>query len=182
MRFTPLPLQGAFRVDIEPRGDNRGFFARLFCSEEFAFHDLNLQWVQCNMSYSSKRGTLRGLHFQQPPMAEIKLVRCTKGSIWDVIVDLREGSPTYGQWYSETLNEKNRSMLYIPKGLAHGFQTLTDDVEMLYFHSTKYSAEHEAGLRWDDPVVGVDWPLKITDVSDRDSALPNLHQLEPLRI
>jgi dTDP-4-dehydrorhamnose 3,5-epimerase len=182
MRFTELPLAGAFRVELEPRGDTRGFFARLFCAEEFAAHGLATDWVQCNTSFTAEQGTLRGLHFQRPPMAETKLLRCIRGAIFDVIVDLRAGSPTFGRWHGERLDDQNRTMICVPEGFAHGFQTLTPDVEMLYFHSAPYSAAHEGGLRWDDARVAVDWPLGVTEVSARDAAFPTLDQLEPIRI
>ena len=182
MRFTELPLAGAFRVELEPRGDARGFFARLFCAEDFAAHGLATAWAQCNTSFTALQGTLRGLHFQRPPMAETKLLRCIRGAIFDVIVDLRAGSPTYGHWHGERLDDQNRAMICVPEGFAHGFQTLTPDVEMLYFHSAPYSATHEGGLRWDDAKVAVDWPLAITEKSARDAAFPTLDQLEPIRI
>lgn len=182
MKFTALPLAGAYAVDLERRGDERGFFARTFCVEEFAAHGLATHWVQCNMSFSAKAGTIRGLHFQRPPMAETKLVRCTHGAIFDVIVDLRLGSATYGQWHGERLDEGNHRMICVPEGFAHGFQTLSDDVEMLYFHSNAYSAEHEGGLRWDDPVLDISWPLPPTDMSARDKSFPCLQDLEPIAL
>lgn len=182
MRFSPLPLSGAFRVELEPRGDKRGFFARLFCADEFAAHGLETGFVQCNTSLSEMAGTIRGMHFQRPPKAEAKLVRCLSGAIFDVIVDLRAGSPTFGRWHGERLDDENRSMLYVPKGFAHGFQTLTDGVEMFYFHSERYSASDEGGLRWDDPVVAIDWPLAVTEQSERDAKFPGLDKLEPIRL
>lgn len=181
MKFTSLPLHGAFRVDLEPRGDERGFFSRLFCVDEFAAHGLATRWVQCNTSFTSGQGTIRGLHFQRPPMAETKLLRCIRGAIFDVIVDLRGGSPTFGKWHGERLDDANRSMICVPEGFAHGFQTLTPDVEMLYFHSAPYSATHEGGLRWDDPDVAVTWPLAMTELSARDAQFPTLDKLEPIR-
>lgn len=182
MRFTELPLAGAYRVELEPRGDARGFFARLFCADEFAAHGLATAWVQCNTSFTAEQGTLRGLHFQRPPMAETKLLRCIRGAIFDVIVDLRAGSPTFGRWHGERLDDQNRRMICVPEGFAHGFQTLTPDVEMLYFHSAPYSAEYEGGLRWDDATVAVDWPLPVAEMSARDAAFPTLDELEPIRI
>ncbi len=182
MRFTELPLAGAFRVELEPRGDARGFFARLFCAEEFAAHGLATGWVQCNTSFTAAQGTVRGLHFQRPPMAETKLLRCIRGAIFDVIVDLRAGSPTFGRWHGERLDDQNRTMICVPEGFAHGFQALTPDVEMLYFHSALYSAAHEGGLRWDDARVAVNWPLGVTEMSARDAAFPGLEALEPIRL
>ena len=180
MKFTPLPLAGAYRVEPEPRGDDRGFFARMFCAEEFAAHGLAATWTQCNMSYSAQEGTLRGLHFQRPPAAETKLVRCTRGAVFDVIVDLRLGSPTFGKWHGERLDDQTRAMICVPEGFAHGFQTLTGAVEMLYFHSASYSAPHEGGLRWDDPHLDIPWPRPVSDISPRDRAFPSLDDLEPI--
>jgi dTDP-4-dehydrorhamnose 3,5-epimerase len=180
MRFTSLPLPGAWRVDLEKREDARGFFARLFCAEEFATHGLATHWLQCNTSLSRLAGTVRGLHFQRPPMAEAKLVRCLKGAIFDVLVDLRASSPTYGRWASLELSQDNRSMAYVPPGFAHGFQTLTPDAELLYFHSQVYSPQHEGGLRFDDPDVAIVWPLAVAELSPRDASHPLLSQLEPI--
>lgn len=174
MIFTPLALSGAYRVELEPRGDSRGFFARMFCADEFADHGLATQWVQCNTSFTVAVGTVRGLHYQRPPMAETKLLRCLKGAIFDVIVDLRANSPTYGHWHGERLDDQNRSMICVPEGFAHGFQTLTPNVEMLYFHSAPYSAEHECGLRWNDRSLAIDWPMPVTETSARDAAFPTL--------
>lgn len=182
MRFISLPLSGAFRVEIEPIGDARGFFARLFCVEEFKAHGLATSWAQCNMSYTANKGTLRGMHFQRPPSAETKLVRCLRGAVFDVLVDLRSGSPTFGQWHAEILDETNLRMLCIPEGFAHGFQTMTDDVELLYFHSSAYNAAHEGGVSWNDPSLGINWPLEVQEVSIRDLAFPCLDELEPISI
>lgn len=180
MRFTQLPLVGAYRVAPELRGDERGFFARLFCVEEFAAYGVATTWTQCNMSFSANRGTVRGLHFQRPPHAETKLIRCTRGAIFDVIVDLRFDSPTYGKWHAERLDDLAHLMICVPAGFAHGFQTLTNNVEMLYFHSASYSEQNEGGLRWDDPALGIPWPCDATDMSDRDRAFPALRDLEPI--
>jgi dTDP-4-dehydrorhamnose 3,5-epimerase len=182
MKFTPLALSGAFRIDLDRRGDARGFFARLFCREEFAEHGLATDWVQMNTSYSRERGTLRGLHFQRPPMAEAKLVRCLKGAIRDVIVDLRAGSPTYGQHAAIDLDDDNRAMVYIPQGFAHGFQTLTPDAELLYMHSAFYSPAHEGGVHHADPDIGIAWPLPVAEISDRDRNFPFLNALDPIRL
>lgn len=182
MKFLPLPLDGAYRIEMERRGDERGFFARAFCIEEFAAQGLETNWAQCNISFSAQAGTVRGLHFQRPPMAEVKLVRCVRGAIWDVIVDLRSGSPTFGRWHGERLDDDNRSMVYIPHGFAHGFQTLTSDVEMLYFHSASYSPAHEGGLRWNDHSVAIEWPLALTEQSQRDAGFPDLKSLEPIQL
>lgn len=181
MKFVPLSLSGAFRVELERRGDARGFFARMFCSGEFADHGLCTSWVQMNTSYSQAKGTLRGLHFQRPPMAEAKLVRCLKGAIYDVIVDLREGSATYGRHEALTLDDDNRSMVYIPQGFAHGFQTLAPDTELLYLHSQVYSPAHEGGLHHADPEIGIAWPLPPSEISERDRGFAPLKDLEPIR-
>lgn len=180
MRFTELPLSGAWQVDLERREDSRGFFARLFCVEEFALRGMATEWMQCNNSFSRQAGTLRGLHFQRAPMAEAKLVRCLKGAIHDVLVDLRRDSPTYGRWTALRINEHNRTMVYVPAGFAHGFQTLQDDCELLYFHSQKYSAVHEGGLLYSDRDLAIEWPLPVTDLSARDTQHPRLQDLEPL--
>ena len=180
MRFTPLPLAGAFRVDLERRGDSRGSFARLFCREEFRQHGLNDIWEQCNVSQSLRKGTLRGMHFQRPPKADAKLVKCMAGAVFDVIVDLRQVSETFGQWASVTLTATGGEMIYVPAGFAHGFQTLSDDAELLYFHSESYSPDHEGGLSYADPDVGIAWPLEVTVMSGRDRDLPLLADVEPM--
>ena len=180
MIFKQLPLQGAWRIDLEKNEDSRGFFARLFCADEFKAHGLSAQWVQCNMSLSAKAGTVRGMHFQRPPVAENKTLRCLRGGVYDVIVDLRAGSPSFGKWASLELSAENRAMVYIPKGFAHGFQTLEDNTELLYFHSERYSKAHEGGVRFDDPDLAIPWPLIPTDISDRDQSHPSLVQVEPL--
>ncbi|WP_269584572.1 dTDP-4-dehydrorhamnose 3,5-epimerase [Roseibium sp. Sym1] len=180
MRFAPLPLDGAFRIDLERRGDNRGSFARMFCREEFRAFGLNETWSQCNVSHSVLKGTLRGMHFQRPPKADAKLVKCMAGAVFDVIVDLRRGSAAFGRWASVTLTAEGGEMIYIPKGFAHGFQTLTDDAELLYFHSDSYSPENEGGLFHSDPEVGITWPLPVTNLSERDRTLPPLSKVDPI--
>lgn len=180
MKFTALPLNGAFKVDLERRGDSRGFFARLFCREEFAAEGLQSAWSQCNVSHSTERGTLRGMHFQRPPKADAKLVKCMLGAVYDVIIDLRQQSPTFGAWTSLTLTADCGEMIYVPEGFAHGFQTLTDDAELLYFHSDNYSPEHEGGVHYCDPDVGIAWPLDVSNLSDRDKLLPPLNEVEPI--
>jgi dTDP-4-dehydrorhamnose 3,5-epimerase len=180
MIFTPLGLQGAYAVDLDRREDARGFFARLFCAKEFADHGMDVTWTQCNTSFSHEIGTLRGLHFQRPPMAEAKLVKCIRGAIFDVLVDLRRHSPTFGQWTSLELSADNRTMAYVPPGFAHGFQTLARDTELLYFHSQDYSPAHEGGVRFDDLELNIGWPLPVSDISPRDAAHPYLAALEPI--
>ena len=180
MIFKQLSLQGAWCIDLEKKEDSRGFFARLFCADEFIAHGLSAQWVQCNTSLTAKAGTVRGMHFQRRPVAEDKVLRCLRGSVYDVLVDLRAGSPSFGKWASLELSADNRAMVYIPKGFAHGFQTLEDNTELLYFHSERYSKAHEGGVRFDDPDLAISWPLSPTDMSERDQSHPSLVQLEPL--
>ena len=181
MRFTPLPLAGAYLIDLEKKEDERGFFARYFCENEFAKQGLFTRWVQMNTSLSREKGTLRGLHFQRPPKAEAKVVRCLRGAIWDVIVDLREGYQTFGLWYGAELNDQNRTMIYVPKGFAHGFQTLTENVELLYLHSEFYSPEHDSGISAQDPELAIPWPEPIKKVSTRDLGFPTIAQMAALK-
>ena len=180
MIFTSLPLEGAYSINIDKKDDSRGFFARLYCREEFEKQGLITNLVQMNTTLSREKGTIRGLHFQNLPKAEVRIVRCLRGKIWDVIVDIRAKSPTYGQWYGKELNEENRTMMYVPKGFAHGFQTLVDDVELLYLHSNFYSSEHEGGILYNDNTVGVDWPLPVSEISERDTLHPRLNQVKPI--
>lgn len=165
MQFTPLELAGAFVVDVDVHEDSRGLFARTFCAEEFAGHGLAAAFPQCNVSYNARRGTLRGMHLQDAPHAEAKLVRCVRGAIFDVILDLRPGSPTHAQWVAEELTAENRRALYIPEGMAHGFLSLTDGSEVFYQMSTSHSAAHARGVRWNDPSFGITWPLDRAGVS-----------------
>jgi dTDP-4-dehydrorhamnose 3,5-epimerase len=174
MIFTPLPLEGAFLIGIEPISDERGFFARSWCREEFSRHGLQANIEQCNISFNAQRGTLRGLHFQIEPYAEAKLVRCIRGRIFDVIVDLRPASPTYRHWHAEELDAENRSAMYVPKGLAHGFQTLIDDSEVMYQMTEPYHPESSRGVRWDSPWLRIDWPINHPIViSERDRSFPD---------
>lgn len=158
MIFAETKLKGAYIIEPERLEDERGFFARTFCQEEFAAHGLRTRFVQCSISFNKKKGTLRGMHYQVAPHEEAKLVRCTMGAIYDVIIDLRPGSPTFTQWVAVELTAQNRKMLYIPEGLAHGFQTLEDDTEVFYQMSEFYHPECARGVRWDDPVFGIKWP------------------------
>lgn len=158
MIFQETKIKGAFFIQIEPLEDERGFFARSWCQEQFKSHGLKTRLVQCNISFSHKKGTLRGLHYQTVPHEEAKLVRCTKGAIYDVIIDLRPQSLTYKQWLAVELSTDNRKMLYIPEGIAHGFQTLTDNAEVFYQMSEFYHPECAAGVRWDDPAFSIRWP------------------------
>ena len=180
MIFKSLPLEGAYLINLEKIEDGRGFFARLFCKDEFNNIGLNFNIVQINNSLNAQKGTLRGLHFQCQPKAEDKVVRCVRGSIWDVIVDLRENSPTYGKWFGEKLTQKNRTMMHVPKGFSHGFQTLCDNVEIIYFHTQYYNKDCERGLYYNDTDVGIQWPLPVTQISERDKSHPLLNSIEPI--
>lgn len=172
MIFTELPLAGAFTVDIEPREDERGFFARTVCAGEFAARGLNAAFVQSSTSFNRRAGTLRGMHYQTAPHGEEKLVRCTAGVVHDVIVDLRAGSPTRGRWTAVELSAENRRAIYIPKGVAHGYMTLTDGAELLYQMTVPYAAAAARGVRWDDPDLAVAWPAGDKTVAARDFSLP----------
>lgn len=173
MIFTETRLKGAYVIDPERLADERGFFARTWCQREFKAHDLNPGLVQCNVSFNHKRGTLRGMHYQAAPHAEVKLVRCTAGTIYDVIVDLRADSETFKQWFAVELSSDNRRMLYIPEGLAHGFLTLTDAVEVFYQMSEFYVPDCARGIRWNDLAFGIHWPFEATIISERDRAYPD---------
>jgi len=172
MFFTETAIRGAFLVDPDLKTDQRGFFARTFCALEFEQHGLATTFVQTNVSFSALRGTLRGLHYQVDPASETKLVRCTRGAIHDVIVDLRPGSPTFLQSIAVTLTFENHRGLYVPKRFAHGFQALSDDVEVSYQVDAFYSPEHERGLRYDDPVLAIQWPETVTAISEKDQRWP----------
>jgi dTDP-4-dehydrorhamnose 3,5-epimerase len=181
MIFEETPLKGAWLVTPEPALDERGGFARLFCAETFAARGLVSTLDQISISYNRRAGTLRGLHLQRPPHAEAKLVRVTAGTIFDVAVDLRAGSPTFGQWFGVVLDASQRQQLYIPAGFAHGFQSLSDGAEVLYLISTAYAPESQDGVRWDDPAIGVAWPdPEGAILSDRDRASPPLADFEPV--
>ena len=168
MKFIKLDLPGAYIIEQTYLNDDRGFFSRSFCQDEFNQYKLNVNVEQCNISFNLKKGTVRGLHYQKEPYSEAKLVRCTSGRIYDVIVDLRKKSTTYMQWRSFELTAQNRNMLYIPEGFAHGFQTLEDNVEVFYQMFTKFSSDAASGIRWNDPAFTIQWPLKISTISDKD--------------
>lgn len=168
MIFTPTPLGGAYLVDLERSGDERGFFARAFCEREFGRLGLAGSFRQVNNSHSISKGTLRGLHYQLPPKAESKLVRCIRGSFYDMILDLRPDSPTFGRGFGAELSAENRRMLYAPKGFAHGLLTLADDTEAMYFVDEFHSPRHERCIRYDDPKFGLKWPVAPSVISDRD--------------
>jgi dTDP-4-dehydrorhamnose 3,5-epimerase len=176
MIFNETRLKGAYLIEWEPLQDERGFFARSFCREEFNKHGLNPQIAQCNVSYNRKRGTLRGMHYQAAPSEEAKLVRCTNGAIYDVIIDLRRPSSTFMQWMAVELTAANRRMLYIPEGFAHGFQTLEDDTEVFYQMSAAFSPELAIGVRWNDPAFGIEWPPAERIISRRDDQYPDFNK------
>ena len=173
MIFSFTPLKGACVIEWEKHSDERGYFARTWCSREFAENGLEPGLVQCSISFNHKRGTLRGMHYQGPPAAETKLVRCTHGALFDVMIDLRPGSPTFLQWFGAELTPDNGKMLYIPRGFAHGFQTLADGTEISYQISEFYAPDYARGVRWNDPLFSIDWPQKVTVVSPRDVGYPD---------
>lgn len=173
MIFTPTKLAGAFIIDLKKIEDDRGFFARTFCFNEFKDNGIEFEVRQANTSLSAKKGTLRGMHFQKSPYEEDKLVRCTKGALFDVIIDLRKDSPTYKQWIGVELTEKNHRALLVPKGFAHGFLTLEDDTEANYLVSQFYTPGAESGIRYNDPQFGIEWPIKPTEVSEKDANHPD---------
>jgi dTDP-4-dehydrorhamnose 3,5-epimerase len=174
MRFTPAQLRDAMIIDVERRGDERGYLARVFCEREFAEHGLPVRWVQSSSIYSPQRHTLRGLHFQRAPHAENKLVRCTRGAVWVVMVDLRPDSPTYLQWQGAALTPSNGRLLLVPEGFAQGYQTLVDECEVVYQMTHEYVPEAASGVRWDDPAFGIEWPpAGERIISDRDLAWPD---------
>jgi dTDP-4-dehydrorhamnose 3,5-epimerase len=173
MIFSETPLEGAYVIELEKHADERGFFARVFCEQEFSEHGLSSHFVQVNNSLGEARGTLRGLHYQLAPKAEVKLVRCIRGAFYDVIVDLRKNSPTFCRHFGLELTADNRKMLYVPKGFAHGFITVKPDTEALYFVDEFYAPEFERGLRWNDPRLGIDWPIPPSVISGKDRNHPD---------
>ncbi|MCR8635036.1 dTDP-4-dehydrorhamnose 3,5-epimerase [Paenibacillus radicis (ex Xue et al. 2023)] len=169
MKFTETSIAGAYVIDIEPSNDERGFFARSWCVDEYAQYGLNTNVVQCGISYNWYKGTIRGLHYQEAPFTEAKTIRCTKGAVYDVILDIRPQSTTYKQWLGIRLTAANRSMLYVPEGVAHGFQTLEDDTELTYLLSQRYEPASARGVRWNDPAFCIQWlPMEALIISDRD--------------
>jgi len=178
MRLEPLPLSGLFRLAPEPISDSRGFFARCFSRSVLQAAGLEVDFPEWSLSYNEKRGTLRGLHWQAPPHEECKLVQCIRGAIFDVVVDVRSNSPTRGRWHAEELTSENRHILYVPKGFAHGFQTLADRSELLYHISEPYRPEGARGIRWNDPTLAIKWPASSElIISDRDAKLPLVAEL-----
>ena len=173
MIFTPTPLEGAYVIDPEPIEDGRGFFARVWCEEEAAEYGLQSDFCQANTNFNQHKGTLRGMHFQRVPHQEVKVVRCTRGGIYDVIIDLRTDSPTFTHHFGVKLSEHNHMMLYVPEGFAHGYQTLVDNTEVFYPVTAPYTPDAEGGVRYNDPTFGIDWPLPVTRISDKDQSWPN---------
>jgi dTDP-4-dehydrorhamnose 3,5-epimerase len=172
VKFAASQLQGVYIVEIEPVEDDRGFFARTWCAREFAANGLSIERAQFSVSFNRRKGTLRGMHYQAAPHEEVKIVQCVAGAIYDVVVDLRRDSTTYAEWFGIELSARNHTMLYIPEGFAHGFQTLTDEAEVGYQISEFFEPEYARGFRWDDPAVGIQWPLSVTAISERDRHLP----------
>ena len=174
MIFSETRLQGAFVVDLEPIADGRGFFARSWCRKEFEKNGLNTDLAQCNLSFNHRKGTVRGMHFQLAPYREVKLVRCIRGAIYDVIVDLRSDSATFKSWVGVELSAESRRMFYVPEGFAHGYQTIVDNSEVFYQTSQFYQPDAECGYRWNDPAFGIQWPHEVTQISNKDKGYPDI--------
>jgi dTDP-4-dehydrorhamnose 3,5-epimerase len=174
--FRETKLPGAYVIDLEPHRDERGFFARAWCQREFEDRGLNPRLVQCNISYNERRGTLRGMHYQAPPHEEAKLVRCTRGRLYDVIIDLRPDSTTYTQHVGIELSASNRRMMYVPEGFGHGFLTLEDDTEVFYQMSAFYEPDAARGVRWNDPAFDIDWPARVEHMKERDRSYPDFER------
>lgn len=179
MIFTPTKLKGAFIVDMQPNNDHRGFFARSYCEREFKEHGIDPRIVQANVSYNHKKGTMRGMHYSAPPVRESKFIRCTKGAVYDVIIDCRKDSPTHLQWIGVELTEDNHRALYVPPVFGHGFVTLRDDTEVTYLVGDFYQPGSERGLRYDDPVLKIEWPTKIEVISEKDKSWKLLDPNKP---
>ena len=173
MKFSETKIPGVFEIWIEPKSDERGFFARSWCAQEFERHGLSPKLVQCSVSLSTHKGTLRGMHYQAAPYQEAKLVRCTTGAIFDVAIDLRPHSPTFKSWVAAVLTAKLRNMLYVPEGCAHGFLTLEDNTEVFYQMSEVFNPDSARGVRWDDPAFQIAWPAKVEQISERDRNCPD---------
>jgi dTDP-4-dehydrorhamnose 3,5-epimerase len=179
MRFEPTSLDGVWLVHLDPMRDQRGFFARTFCVNEFRARGLETGFPQHSISCSNSKGTVRGMHFQRAPHGEVKLVRCLSGAIWDVVIDVRVGSPTFRQWRGFELSAENQVQIYIPKGFAHGFQTLSDNAQVNYLISEFYEPGAASGVRYDDPAFGVSWPLPVSVISDKDRLWPDFQPEQP---
>lgn len=176
MIFSPTTLEGSYVIDLEPYQDSRGWFARFYCKNEFEQIGHTKEWVQMNHSVTYAKGALRGMHFQKSPYREIKMVRCIAGEVFDVIIDLRKNSETFLNWFGAELSSANKRMLYIPEGFAHGFQCLSDNCELIYHHSEFYKPASEGGIRYDDPLVNIEWPLPVAELSERDRTHPYLDE------
>jgi dTDP-4-dehydrorhamnose 3,5-epimerase len=181
MKFNPAPIPGVFTIDLQPIADERGFFSRVFCTEEFKAHGLEPVVMQMNNSFNRDQGTLRGLHYQLAPAAEVKIVRCVAGALWDVVLDMREGSPTFGQYFGADLTAENRRMMYIPRGFAHGIFTLAPNTEAIYLVSHPYTPAAERGVRWNDPKFAIRWPGKPVVISEKDQKHPDFDPAIHLR-
>lgn len=177
MKFTETKLKGAYIIELEEKPDHRGFFARTFCAKEFEDHGLKPVVAQCNLSYNHKKGTMRGMHYQVPPAAETKLVRCTRGTIYDVIIDMRPESPTYLSHVGVELSQDNRRALYVPEMFAHGYQALTDGAEVVYQVGEFYTPGYERGLRYNDPFFNIQWPTEVTEISEKDANWPFMRMM-----
>jgi dTDP-4-dehydrorhamnose 3,5-epimerase len=176
MIFTPTILKGSYLIDLQPYSDERGWFARFYCKDEFKQIGHDKEWVQLNHSATYEKGALRGMHFQIAPYREIKMVRCISGAVYDVIIDLRKDSETFLKWFGVEISAENKKMVYIPEGFAHGFQCLSFDCELIYFHSEFYEPGAEEGIRYNDPLIGIEWPLEVNTVSERDRSHPYLNE------
>lgn len=182
MTFIQTPLKGAYLIELKPFSDDRGWFARTFCKNEFELINHDREFVQFNHSVTVLKGTIRGMHYQLPPYSEIKLIRCIRGKVFDVIIDIREGSPTFLEHFSVELSEENKFSLYIPEGFAHGFQTLEDNSQLIYHHTSFYQPGFEGGIHYSDPSVGIVWPLQVTRISDKDSNYEFLNNFNGIKL
>ena len=176
MNFTETKLKGSYVIDLERVTDERGYFARRWCAKEFSSHGLSIAMVQANVGHNIKKGTIRGMHFQTAPYAEVKVVQCSRGALYDVIIDLRDGSPTKGQWVGAELTANNGRMLYVPEGFAHGYQTLEDETDLIYQTSHFYFKEAAKGVRYNDPAFGITWPLPVSVISSGDEKWPDYYE------
>jgi dTDP-4-dehydrorhamnose 3,5-epimerase len=182
MNFLETPLRGAYVVETRPFVDDRGLFARTFCKNEFKQIGHSKEFVQFNHSVTTLKGTIRGMHFQTPPYSEIKLIRCIRGKVYDVIIDIREGSPTFLKYFGTELSEENMLSLYIPEGFAHGFQTLEDNSQLVYHHTSYYEPGYEGGIRYSDPLIGIKWPLDVTRISEKDNHYALLNNFNGIKL
>lgn len=182
MIFTETPLKGAYIIETKPFTDDRGLFARTFCKNEFQQIGHTKEFVQFNHSVTTHKGSIRGMHYQLPPFSEIKLIRCIRGKVFDVIIDIRQGSPTFLKHFSIELSEDNRLSLYIPEGFAHGFQTLEDNAQLIYHHTSFYQPGYEGGIRFSDSEVGINWPLQVTRISEKDSNYEFLNNFKGIKL